>query len=296
MASQNASARAAARDQLRGLLSRHYRLEQYDLFFAPSLHIARVLLSQLFLRQEQARNQTRYASQYPVSELSILPAVPVMAGNISLIEHVDVFRGRVRALPECQSQGVTDASESFATLLHRRLINEARLFVTRLDHHAQLGTDLVLIALRTHDFSTLVRSELRLFEQGLALGDAPEQALAQMATAQWRPYNIASVDTITLEAPFSLQSLQQPGLSFALLPMMPGKLPNTPQPDLHLWPEQGRALLRANVRGSANKSQNMTAKLAKRLRELLNSGRNSENGEKSRVGLVSVAKGSKVGH
>ncbi|ERK18166.1 hypothetical protein L579_1486 [Pantoea sp. AS-PWVM4] len=296
MASQNASARAAARDQLRGQLSRHYRLEQYDLFFAPSLHIARVLLSQLFLRQEQARNQTRYASHYPVSELSILAAVPVMAGNIALVEHIDLFQGRVRALAECQSQGVTDASESFATLLHRRLISEARLFVTRLDRHAALGTDLVLIALRTHDFSTLVRSELRLFEQGLALGDAPEQALAQMAAAQWRPYNIASVDTITLEAPFSLQSLQQPGLSFAVLPIMPGKLPNSPQPDLHQWPERGRVLLRANVRGSANKSQNMTMKLTKRLRELLNSGRNSENAEKSRVGLVSVAKGSKVGH
>lgn len=296
MASQNASARAAARDQLRGLLSRHYRLEQYDLFFAPSLHIARVLLSQLFLRQEQARNQTRYASQYPVSELSVLPAVPVMAGNISLVEHVDVFRGRVRALVECESQGVTDASESFATLLHRHLISDARLFVTRLDRHANLGTDLVLIALRTHDFSTLVRSELRLFEHGLALGDAPEQALAQMTAAQWRPYNIASVDTITLEAPFSLQSLQQPGLSFAVLPIMPGKLPQAPQPDLHLWPEKGRVLLRANVRGSANKSQNMTGKLTKRLRELLSSGGNSENGEKSPVGLVSVAKGSKVGH
>ncbi|WP_313687456.1 DUF6024 family protein [Pantoea sp.] len=77
MARQNASARAAARDRLRGLLSRHYRLEQYDLFFVPSLHIARVLLSQLFLRQEQARNQSRYASQYRASELSVLPAVPV---------------------------------------------------------------------------------------------------------------------------------------------------------------------------------------------------------------------------
>jgi hypothetical protein len=296
MARQNASARAAARDRLRGLLSRHYRLEQYDLFFAPSLHIARVLLSQLFLRQEQVRNQSRFASQYRASELSVLPAVPVMAGNIALIEHVDLFYGRVRPLDECQSQGVTDASESFASQLHRRLISDARLFVARLDRHAELSADLVLIALRTQDFSTLVRSELRLFEQGLALGDTPEQALAQMAAAGWRPYNIASVDTITLEAPFSLQSLQQPGLPFALLPTVPGKSQQEPHPDLQLWPVQRRMLLRANVRGSATKSQNMTSTLAKRLRELLNNSRDSEKVEKSRIGLVSATKGSKVGH
>lgn len=296
MARQNASARAAARDRLRGLLSRHYRLEQYDLFFAPSLHIARVLLSQLFLRQEQARNQSRYASQYHVSELSVLPAIPVMAGNIALVDHIDLFYGRVRSLEECQSQGVTDASESFASLLHRRLINDARLFVARLDRHAELSADLVLIALRTQDFSTLVRSELRLFEQGLALGEAPERALVQMAAAEWRPYNIASVDSITLEAPFSLKSLQQPGLPFAILPTLPGQLPQETHPDLLLWPAQRRMLLRANVRGSATKSQNMTSTLAKRLRALLDSGRDSEKAGKSSVGLVSTTKGSKVDH
>lgn len=272
----HATARAAAaRDQLRGLLSRHYRLENYDLFFAPSLHIARVLLSQLFLRQEQARNQTRYASQYPVSELSVLPAVPMMAGNIALVEHVDMQQGRVRSLAECQSQGVTDASESFATLLHKRLISDARLFVARLDRHAALGQDLVLIALKTCDFSTLVRSELRLFEQGLAFGDALDQALQSMENSNWRPFNIASVENITLDAPIELQSIQQHGLPFALFALPAGvRFPQLPQ-DVQVLAGHNRLRLQADVRGGLNKHQNVTLTLKKRLKDVLNLGCNS---------------------
>jgi hypothetical protein len=275
MAPQFAPARAAARDKLRGSLSRHYRLENYDLFFTPSLHIARVLLSQLFLRQEQARNQTRYASQYPVSELSVLPSLPMMAGNIALVEHVDMQQGRVRAMSECQSQGVTDASESFATQLHKRLVSDARLFVARLDRHAALCSDLVLIALRTADFSTLVRSELRLFEQGLALGSAPEQALAIMDESEWRPFNIATVESIALDSPLMLHSIQQPGLPFALFPLPTGlNVSELPQ-DIQVLPEQERLRLRADVRGGVNKNQNVTPILKKRLKEVLTLSRNS---------------------
>ncbi|MFJ5157746.1 DUF6024 family protein [Pantoea sp. NPDC088449] len=276
MAPQLATARAAAaRDKLRGLLSRHYRLENYDLFFAPSLHIARVLLSQLFLRQEQARNQTRYASHYPVSELSVLPTLPMMAGNIALVEHIDMQHGRVRALSECQSQGVTDASESFATQLHKRLISDARLFVTRLDRHAALCSDLVLIALRTADFSTLVRSELRLFEQGLAFGAAAEQALAIMENDDWRPFNIATVESIALEAPLLLRSIQQPGLPFALFPLPIGLNVNTFPQDIQVLSSPQRLRLRANVRGSVNKHLNVTNTLKIRLKEALIRSRNS---------------------
>ncbi|KNC15270.1 hypothetical protein AC790_02695 [Pantoea sp. RIT-PI-b] len=276
MAPQLATARAAAaRDKLRGLLSRHYRLENYDIFFAPSLHIARVLLSQLFLRQEQARNQTRYASQYPVSELSVLPTLPMMAGNIALVEHVDMQQGRVRALSECQSQGVTDASESFATQLHKRLISDARLFVARLDRHAALCGDLVMIALRTADFSTLVRSELRLFEQGLALGVAPEQALELMDDSEWRPFNIAMVENIALDSPFILHSIQQPGLPFALFPLPSGLNAHALPQDIQVLPQQGRLRLRANVRGGVNKHLNVTPTLKKRLKDVLMLSRNS---------------------
>lgn len=273
---QHATARAAAaRDQLRGLLSRHYRLENYDLFFAPSLHIARVLLSQLFLRQEQARNQTRYASQYPVSELSVLPAVPMSAGNIALVEHVDMHQGRVRPLAECQSQGVTDASESFATLLHKRLISDARLFVARLDKHAALSSGLILIALKTSDFSTLVRSELRLFEQGLNFGAALDRALMMMENSDWRPFNIASVENITLDAPLELQSIQQHGLPFALFPLPAGvHFSELPQ-DVQLLPAQHRLRLHANIRGGVNKTQNATPTLKRRLKEVLTLSSNS---------------------
>ncbi|MBY4886513.1 DUF6024 family protein [Pantoea sp. DY-15] len=276
MAPQLASARAAAaRDKLRGSLSRYYRLENFDLFFAPSLHISRVLLSQLFLRQEQSRNHTRYASHYPVSELSVLPTLPMTAGNIALVDHVDMQQGRVRALSECQSHGVTDASESFATQLHKRLVSDARLFVARLDRHAALCGDLVLIALRTADFSTLVRSELRLFEQGLALGGAPEQALAMMKDNEWRPYNIAMVEKIALDSPFILHSIQQPGLPFALFPLPKGLNASELPQDIQVLPEQAQLRLRADVRGGVNKQLNVTPALKKRLKDLLMLSRDS---------------------
>ncbi|XXN64163.1 DUF6024 family protein [Enterobacter ludwigii] len=265
----------AARDKLRGLLSRHYRLENYDLFFAPSLHIARVLLSQLFLRQEQARNHTRYASHHPVSELNVLPALPMTAGNIALVDHVDMQQGRVKTLSECQSQGVTDASESFATQLHKRLVSDARLFVARLDRHAALCSDLVLIALRTADFSTLVRSELRLFEQGLALGAGPEQALAMMEDSAWRPFNIATVESIALDSPIILHSIQQPGLPFALFPLPNGLNAHQLPQDMQVLPDQARLRLRANVRGGVNKYQNVTPALKKRLKDVLMLSRDS---------------------
>ncbi len=243
-----------ARDRLRITLSRLYKLEQFDLFFAPSLHVARVLLSQLFLRQEQARNQTRYASHYPVTELNVLPAIPLMAGNITLIPHVDIPHGVVRTLSDCQQQGVTEASESFASMLHEKLINEAQLFVSRLDRHAELGSDIVLVALRTHDFSTLVRSELRLFEQGLALDSAIQQTLNRIDDEHWRPYNAAVVDRISLSTPLSLNSSHQPGLPFATFTLPTPLLASLKSTEeLVLWPQQARMQINANVRGGGKK-------------------------------------------
>jgi len=101
---------AEARHRLRLALSRFYSLEQFDLFFAPSLHVAKVFLSQLFLRQEQARNQQRYASRYPVTELNVLPAVPLIAGSIMLVPHVELPDGRradssAARLPESGGNG-----------------------------------------------------------------------------------------------------------------------------------------------------------------------------------------------
>lgn len=265
-----------ARHRLRLALSRYYKLEQFDLFFTPSLHVAQVLLSQLFLRQEQTRNQTRYASHYPVTELSVLPAIPLIAGNITLVPHVDLPDGRVRPLRECQRHGVTEASESFASVLHHKLIDEAHLFVTRLDRHAEICSDLVLVALRTHDFSTLVRSELRLFEQGLTL-PAIDEALHRLNDPQWRPYNAATVDALSLSGPLSLNSSHQPGLPFASF-TLPAPLfaRLSDADDVVKWPQQARLQLNANVRGSGKKSVNMTHYLSRRLQYLLGTGMKSE--------------------
>ncbi len=74
----------------------------------------------------------------------------------------------MQQLQTCQQQGVVDVSESFGSVLHEDVINHARLFVARLDRYADLPGGLVLVALRTADFSTLERSK--------------EQA--------WRPYSL----------------------------------------------------------------------------------------------------------
>lgn len=183
-ASVSSDQAASARDRLRISLSRHYRLDQFDLFFASSLDVARLLLSRLFLQQEQMRNQSRY----PVSELNVMPAIAMTAENVALVAHVDTVGRKVRALKTCHSQGVTDASESFATKLHDTLLAEASLFITRLDRHADL-TDMALIALRTTDFSTLMRSKLRLFEQGMALTAPTARALARLQEPEWQRNN-----------------------------------------------------------------------------------------------------------
>lgn len=268
---------SAKRDRLRIILSRHYRMEQYDLFFVPSMHVARVLLSQLFLRQEQMRNQTRYASHFPVTELNVLPAVPLMAGNINLVSHIGLPQGVIYPLNERQRQGVVDASESFASVLHDRVINEANLFVTCLDRHAALPGGLVMVALRTADFSTLVRSELRLFEQGLPLNDAVNAAMNRIREESWHPYNVACVDKISLTTPVLLNSSHQPGLPFASF-TLPKYLLATLEAadDLQCWLQQDRLVVRVSQRGSGRKSVNHTQRLSKRLQMLFSPGGKSE--------------------
>jgi hypothetical protein len=127
----------------------------------------------------------------------------------------------------------------------------------------------VLVALRTQDFSTLVRSELRLFEQGLTLEPAINHALARIDEQHWRPYNAAMVDRVSLSSPVLLDSSHQPGLPFACF-SLPASLMATlcEADDLMQWPQQQRLLVNANVRGSGKKHVNMTHQLSKRLQTL----------------------------
>lgn len=263
---------AFMRDRLRILLSRYYRLDPFDLFFASSLNAARVLLSQLFLKEEQMRSQSRYAARYPVSELSVRPAISVTAESIALIAHVDIAHGQVRALSACRRLGVTDASESFATMLHDSLINEASLFITRLDRHTDLACNMVMIALRTQDFSTLMRSRLRLFEQGMALTAPTETALMRMQSPGWQPYNVAVVDAINLMKSASLRSCHQPGLPFACFAPAPfQRLPPALSAEAGLrFSQQGGALqVHVCARGSGKTSDNMTQNVNKGVAALI---------------------------
>ncbi|WP_312242082.1 DUF6024 family protein [Pantoea sp.] len=263
---------AFMRDRLRILLSRHYRLDQFDLFFASSLQVARVLLSQLLLKQEQMRSQSRYAAFHPISELNVPPAFAVSAESLALIAHIDTAQGQVRNLQACHKQGVTDASESFATMQHGSLLNEATLFVTRLDRHADLASEMVMIALRTSDFSTLVRSKLRLFELGMALTAPTEKALARMQRPDWQPYNVAVVDAINLTKSASLKSCHHPGLPFACFPLTAAQrfqLARKTEAGLHLSQPESTLQIHVCARGSGKKSDNMTQNVNQRVAALL---------------------------
>ncbi len=208
------------------------------------------------------RNQTRYATHYPVTELNVLPAVPLMAGNINFVAHVELPYGRVHPLIECQQQGVVDVSESFASVMHDDVINHARLFVACLDRHADLPGGPVL-----------VRSELRLFEQGLPLDTPVLAALARTKEQGWRPFNHASVEAIAIHSPILLASSHQPGLPFASFPLSQTQLAAlTPASDLELWPQQGRLLMRASLRGGGRKRSNFTPQISRRLQQLFTAG------------------------
>ncbi|WP_426816820.1 DUF6024 family protein [Winslowiella sp. 2C04] len=179
-------------NQLRQALSRLYKLENHDLFFVKSVTAGRVILSHLFHKQEVARCVARQTSQLPASELlNHRTARLGEPGKVPMITHVNPRTGKVNSLRGCEGKGVVDASDSFATSLHEELVRDSAIFITPLHRHASLSSGLAMIALRTTAFSTLMRSELRLFEASTVPARPLADALGIIRSSHWQPYNLA---------------------------------------------------------------------------------------------------------
>ncbi|WP_156322033.1 DUF6024 family protein [Winslowiella iniecta] len=193
IADQPAEQRAdTLHNQLRQSLSRLYKLENHDIFFVKSVAVGLVILSHLFHKQEVARCVARQASQLPASELLDRHAARLGdPGTVPVIRHVNPRTGQVNSLRDCEGKGVVDASDSFATTLHDELVRDSAIFITPLHLHASLSTGLAMIALRTSEFSTLMRSELRLFEASTVPAKPLADALGKIHSSHWQPYNLA---------------------------------------------------------------------------------------------------------
>lgn len=142
------------RDALRERLSAAYGLQDFSLFLVPSVTHGMLALAQLLTSHGRHVGLARGNHYAPIEQLfRPLSRHGGVNPDALIATHVCPYTGTVQPLSNRGAPvELVDASHSFATNLHRELVDSARVFVAPFHKHAALAVGLALVAVR-HDLA-----------------------------------------------------------------------------------------------------------------------------------------------